>query len=39
MTFDATGQTSAQVVASSEIPPVDSMYRVSHVEFTDFRYS
>ena len=25
---DATGQTSAQVVASSELPPVDSIYRV-----------
>ena len=27
---DATGQTSAQVVASSELPPVDSIYRVSY---------
>ena len=28
---------SAQVIASSELLPVDSKYRVSYVEFTDFR--
>ena len=39
MTCDATGQTSAQDVASSELPPVDSIYRVSYIEFADFRYS